>query len=137
MAKDCDLKHAIQLCRNWNEFSDLNLLALWQYFPNSNWVSWGNNRLIQQLQELGFFLYFVDLEAQQHSRYNQYLLMRTGELLVMVRDGKTGRVITAPPKEQLWTYRMKQGLGRASKNEWRNVLEVGPLYFDMTDMLRG
>ncbi|KAI8668515.1 hypothetical protein NCS55_00877700 [Fusarium keratoplasticum] len=172
MAKDCDLKHAIQLCRNWNEFSDLNLLTLWQYFPASNWVSWGNNRLIQQLQELGFFPYFVDLEAQQHSRYNQvggrssnrrqhdivetrniivghmkrndpitrrflqYLLMRTGELLIMVRDGKTGRVITAPPEEQLWTYRMKQGLGRASRNEWRNVLEVGPLYFDMTDMLR-
>lgn len=172
MAKDCDLKHAIQLCRNWAEFSDLNLLTLWQYFPASNWVSWGNNRLIQQLQELGFFPYFVDLEAQQHSRHNQiggrsssrrqhdivetrniivghmkrndpitrrflqYLLMRTGDLLIMVRDGKTGRVITAPPEEQLWTYRMKQGLGRASKNEWRNVLEVGPLYFDMTDMLR-
>ncbi|KAM6506796.1 hypothetical protein FALCPG4_018622 [Fusarium falciforme] len=172
MAKDCDLKHAIQLCRNWVEFSDLNLLTLWQYFPASNWVSWGNNRLIQQLQELGFFPYFVDLEAQQHSRYNQvggrsssrrqhdivetrniivghmkrndpitrrflqYLSMRTGELLIMVRDGKTGRVITAPPEEHLWTYRMKQGLGRASKNEWRNVLEVGPLYFDMIDMLR-
>ena len=43
---------------------------------------------------------------------------------------------TAPPEEHLWTYRMKQGLGRASKNEWRNVLEVGPLYFDMIDMLR-
>ncbi|RSL70419.1 hypothetical protein CEP53_001891 [Fusarium sp. AF-6] len=172
MAKDCDLKHAIQLCRNWAEFSDLNLLTLWQYFPASNWSAWGNNRLIQQLQELGFFPYFVDLEAQKHSRHNQiggrsssrrqhdivetrniivghmkrndpitrrflqYLSMRTGELLVMVRDGKTGRVITAPPEEQLWTYRIKQGLGRASKNEWRNVLEVGPLYFDMTDMLR-
>ncbi|RMJ18641.1 hypothetical protein CDV36_001763 [Fusarium kuroshium] len=153
MAKDCDLKHAIQLCRNWAEFSDLNLLTLWQYFPASNWSAWGNNRLIQQLQELGFFPYFVDLEAQQHSRHNQiggrsssrrqhdivetrniivghmkrndpitrrflqYLSMRTGELLVMVRDGKTGRVITAPPEEQLWTYRIKQGLGRASKNE--------------------
>ncbi|SCV30646.1 uncharacterized protein FFB14_03154 [Fusarium fujikuroi] len=39
MAKDCDLKHAIQLCRNWSEFSDLNLLTLWQYFPASNWTS--------------------------------------------------------------------------------------------------
>ncbi|KAM0425389.1 hypothetical protein ACHAPT_009446 [Fusarium lateritium] len=172
MAKDCDLKHAIQLCRNWTEFSDLNLLTLWQYFPASNWASWGNNRLIEQLQELGFFPYFVDLEAKKHSRHNQvggrsssrrqhdivetrniivghmkrndpttrrflqYLSMRTGELLIMVRDGKTGRVITAPPDEHLWTYRMKQGLGRASKNEWRNLLEVGPTYFGMTDMLR-
>ncbi|UKZ96115.1 uncharacterized protein TrAFT101_010916 [Trichoderma asperellum] len=62
--------------------------------------------------------------------------MRTGELLVLVRDGKTGRVITAPPEEHLWTYRRKQGIGRASKNEWDNVLEVGPDYYDMTDSLR-
>jgi hypothetical protein len=39
MAKDCDLKHAIQLCRNWSEFSGLNLLTLWQFFPVSNWTS--------------------------------------------------------------------------------------------------
>lgn len=172
IAKDCDLKHAIQLCRNWAEFSDLNLLTLWQYFPASNWASWGNNRLIQQLQELEFFPYFIDLDAQQHSRhlqvggrskirrqhdiietrniivghmkrsdpvtrrFLQYLTMRTGELLVLVRDGKTGRVITAPPEEHLWTYRRKQGIGRASKNEWYNVLEVGPDYYDMTDSLR-
>ncbi|OAQ58394.2 mfs allantoate protein [Pochonia chlamydosporia 170] len=172
LAKDCSLEDAIQLCRNWAEFSDLNLLTLWQYFPASNWLSWGSHRLIQQLQELEFFPYFVDLDAQQHSRHNQvggrsqgrrqhdivetrnivvghmkrnnpitrrflqYLLMRAGELLVLVRDGKTGRVITAPPEEHLWTYRKKQGIGRASKNEWVNVLEVGPEYFDMTDALR-
>ncbi|RFU76443.1 mfs allantoate [Trichoderma arundinaceum] len=172
IAKDCDLKHAIQLCRNWAEFSDLNLLTLWQYFPASNWASWANNRLIQQLQELEFYPYFIDLDAQQHSRhfqvggrgrirrqhdiietrniiaghmkrsdpvtrrFLQYLVMRTGELLVLVRDGKTGRVITAPPEEHLWTYRRKQGIGRASKNEWHNVLEVGPDYFEMTDTLR-
>ncbi|KAL7793753.1 hypothetical protein V8C37DRAFT_76190 [Trichoderma ceciliae] len=168
IAKDCDLKHAIQLCRNWAEFSDLNLLTLWQYFPASNWASWGNNRLIQQPQELEFFPYFIDLDAQQHSRhfqvggrsrirrqhdmveardivaghvkrsdpvarrFLQYLVMRTGELLVLVRDGKTSRVITALPEEHLWTYRRKQGIGRASKNEWHNVLEVGPDYFDLT-----
>ncbi|KAI8710392.1 hypothetical protein NCS52_01575700 [Fusarium sp. LHS14.1] len=66
--KDCDLKHAIQLCRNWSEFSDLDLLTLWQYFPASNWASWGNNKLIQQLQELEFFPYFVDFDAEQNTR---------------------------------------------------------------------
>lgn len=172
LAKDRDLKDAIQLCRNWAEFSDLNLLTLWDHFPASNWVSWGNNRMIQQLQELGFFPYFIDLEAQQFSRRNQiggrgqgrrqhdivetrniivghmkrndpitrrflqYLIMRTGQLLVLVRGGKTGRIITAPPDEHMWTYRKKQGIGRASKNEWKNVLEVGPDYFDLTDTLR-
>lgn len=174
IAKDCDLKHAIQLCRNWAEFSDLNLLTHWQYFPASNWASWGTNRLIQQLQELEFFPYFIDLDAQQYSRhlqvggrskirrqhdivetrniivghmkrsnpvtrrFLQYLTMRSGEVqvLVLLRDGKTGRVITAPPDKHLWTYRRKHGIGRASKNEWDNVLEVGPDYFDMTDSLR-
>ncbi|SPJ83940.1 uncharacterized protein FTOL_10456 [Fusarium torulosum] len=172
MAKDCDLKHAIQLCRNWSEFSDLNLLALWQYFPASNWTSWAYDRFMQQLQQLGFFPYFTDLDAdrsthhrqvggrsqarRQHDivesrnvlvgnmkrndpvtrRFIQYLLMRTGELLVMVRDGKTGRVITAPSDDQLWTYRKKQGLGRAAKNEWDTVLSMGPEFMKMTDILR-
>jgi hypothetical protein len=36
----------------------------------------------------------------------------------------------------LWTYRKKQGLGRASKNEFVNVLEVGPRFFAMVDFLR-
>ncbi|WZH49461.1 Mfs allantoate protein [Fusarium acuminatum] len=172
MAKDCDLKHAIQLCRNWSEFSDLNLLALWQYFPASNWTSWVYDRFMQQLQQLGFFPYFTDLDAErsthhrqvggrsqarrQHDivesrnvlvgnmkrndpvtrRFIQYLLMRTGELLVMVRDGKTGRVITAPDNDQLWTYRKKQGLGRASKNEWDTELYMGPEFMKLTDILR-
>ncbi|KAF9777318.1 hypothetical protein IL306_004449 [Fusarium sp. DS 682] len=172
IAKDCDLKHAIQLCRNWSEFSDLNLLTLWQYFPVSNWSSWGQDRFMQQLQQLGFFPYFTDFDADQYShhrqiggrsqgrrqhdivetrnilvgnmkrndpvtrRFIQYLLMRRGEVLIMVRDGKTGRVITAPPDEHLWTYRKKQGLGRASKNDWFNILEVGPEFMKLTDVLR-
>lgn len=62
--------------------------------------------------------------------------MRTGEILLLVRDGKTGKVITAPQQDQLWTMRRKEGLGRASKNDWEVVLEVGPLYFEMVDILR-
>ncbi|CVL02188.1 uncharacterized protein FMAN_08270 [Fusarium mangiferae] len=151
-AKDCDLKHAIQLCRNWSEFSDLNLLTLWQYFPASNWTSWGQDRFMQQLQQLGFFPYFTDFDADKYShhhqidgrsqgrrqhdivetrnilvgnmkrndpvtrRFLQYLLMRRGELLVMVRDGKTGRVITAQDDEQLG--------------------QVGPDFMKLTDILR-
>ncbi|KAF5565793.1 major facilitator superfamily transporter [Fusarium phyllophilum] len=71
MAKDCDLKHAIQLCRNWSEFSDLNLLTLWQYFPASNWTSWGQDRFMQQLQQLGFFPYFTDFDADKYSHHHQ------------------------------------------------------------------
>ncbi|KAI0834510.1 hypothetical protein F5Y06DRAFT_156139 [Hypoxylon sp. FL0890] len=172
MAKGCDLNHAIQLCRNWDEFSHLNFLTVWQYFPASNWVSWGSDRLTQQLHELGFFPYFKDFEARKLSRYVQvgarsqlrrqhniveakniivghmrrndsvtrrflqYCTMRTGELLLLVRDGKTGKIITAPEEEHLWTIRHKEGLGRASKNDWEVVLEVGPDYFEMVDIVR-
>lgn len=52
MAKDCDLKQAVQLCRNWDEFSQLNHLASWQYFPASNWLSWNSDRFTRQLHEL-------------------------------------------------------------------------------------
>ncbi|KFH47713.1 hypothetical protein ACRE_013240 [Hapsidospora chrysogenum ATCC 11550] len=70
MAKDCDLKHASKLCRNRAEFSDLNLLTLWQYFPASNWAAWGRDSMIQQLQELGFFPYFIDFDAESMTMYN-------------------------------------------------------------------
>lgn len=172
IAKGCDLKHAIQLCRNWSEFSDLNLLALWQFFPVSNWVSWTPNQMVEHLQKLAFFPYFIGNNAKQYSHYYQvggrgqarrqhdinearnvitghmkrndpvthrflqYLIMRTVEVLVLVRDGKTGRVITAPPEEHLWTYRRMSGIGRASRNEWFNLLEVGPQFFALTDKLR-
>ncbi|KAK9794158.1 putative Mfs allantoate protein [Seiridium cardinale] len=172
MAKDCDLRNAIQLCRNWDEFSEVNMLTIWQYFPAPNWVSWGNDRLTQQLHELGFFPYFQDFSAartskhlqvgarsslrRQHDivetrniivghmkrndpvtqRFLQYCLMRAGDMLVLVRDGKTGKVLTCPNEEHLFTYRVKQGLGRASKNEYEDILNVGPEYFAVVDRLR-
>ncbi|CAH0052439.1 unnamed protein product [Clonostachys solani] len=172
MAKDCDLKHAIPLCRNWSEFSELNHLSLWQFFPVSNWTSWTPNHMVDQLQKLEFFPYLIDQCAELYSRYSQasgrgkarrhhdmveakniivghmkrndpvtrrflqYMVMRAGEVMVLVRDGKTGRVMTAPPEEHLWTYRQKSGIGRASKNEWVNVLEVGPKFFASSDKLR-
>lgn len=174
MTRDCDLKHAMQLCRNWAEFSDLNLLTMWQLFPTASWSCWGGDRLMQQMQEMNFFPYFVDFDAEQRSRSEQsggrrrsgmrrqhqiveqrnimighmkrddpimrrflhYLLMRAGEVLVLVRDGKTGRVITAPDDEHLWTVRAKIGLGRASKNEWKELLSVGQKYFDLVEKYR-
>jgi hypothetical protein len=69
-------------------------------------------------------------------RFLHYLLMRRGEVLVLVRDGKTGHVLTAPPNEHLWTVRAKIGLGRASKNEWTELLTVGQKYFDLVEKYR-
>ncbi|KAI1745252.1 hypothetical protein F4680DRAFT_401566 [Xylaria scruposa] len=174
IAKGCDLRNAVQLCRNWSEFSELNFLASWQYFPASNWVSWGTDRLTKQLHDLGFFPFFIDLSAENIShrfqaggsrsqqrrrhdfvearniivghmkrndsvtrRFLQYCTMRTGELLVCVRDGRTGKIITAPRGEDaLWTLRSKRGIGRATKNEWDVELEIGPDYFDFVEEYR-
>ncbi|KAI1420287.1 hypothetical protein F5Y12DRAFT_719670 [Xylaria sp. FL1777] len=174
LAKGCDLRDAVELCRNWGEFSQLNFLASWQYFPASNWVSWGTDRLTKQLHDLGFFPFFVDLGAENFShhfqiggsrsqhrrrhdfvearnilvghmkrndsatrRFLQYCSMRTGELLLAVQDGRTGKIITAPrDKDALWTLRSKKGLGRAVKNEWDVELEIGPEYFDYVDEYR-
>ncbi|KAI0448908.1 hypothetical protein F5B21DRAFT_518578 [Xylaria acuta] len=174
LAEGCDLRKAVQLCRNWDEFSQLNFLASWQYFPGSNWVSWGTDRLTKQLHDLGFFPFFIDLSAENFSRhfqaggsrsqqrrrhdfvearnimvghmkrndsvtrrFLQYCSMRTGEVLLAVRDGRTGKIITAPrSKDALWTLRSKKGIGRAAKNEWDVELEIGPEYFEFVEQYR-
>lgn len=174
LAKGCDLRKAVQLCRNWDEFSQLNFLASWHYFPASNWASWGADRLTKQLHDLGFFPFFADLCADEHSRhfqvggarsqqrrrhdyvearnimvghmkrndsvirrFLQYCSMRTGEILLAVRDGKTGKIITAPrDRDALWTLRSKKGVGRAAKNEWEVELEIGPEYFEFVELFR-
>lgn len=70
-------------------------------------------------------------------RFLQYCSMRTGEVLLAVRDGKTGKIITAPrSQDALWTLRAKKGIGRASKNEWEVELEIGPEYFDFVELYR-
>ena len=52
IAKDSDLHDAIKLCRHWEEFFDLNILANFQYFPAANWLRWKGDRLRQQLLQL-------------------------------------------------------------------------------------
>jgi hypothetical protein len=38
IAKDSDLHDAIELCRNWNEFFELNILCIHHYFPAAKWT---------------------------------------------------------------------------------------------------
>ena len=52
IAKDSDLHDAIKLCRHWDEFFDLNILANFQYFPAANWLRWKGDRMRQQLLQL-------------------------------------------------------------------------------------
>ena len=52
LAKDSGLHKAIELCRNWDEFWELNILSIFQYFPAANWLVWKGDRRRQQLLQL-------------------------------------------------------------------------------------
>ena len=52
LAKDCSFKEAIHLCRNWNEFFDLNMLSVWHFFPTSRWAAWQGDMLTSELLQL-------------------------------------------------------------------------------------
>lgn len=52
MAKDCTFNEAVELCRNWDEFFELQTLTLWDFFPSAKWSSWAMNTLHEQLLQL-------------------------------------------------------------------------------------
>lgn len=172
IAKDSDLFDAVELCRNWNEFFELNILCLYHYFPAPKWTRFIGDLPRQQLLQLGFIPYFhgdtaekvtnyfqtgsrgLNRRAHQHTemrnfvcghvkrddpvsrRFIQYLAMETWELRALVRDAKTGRVLISPPEDELWLLRKKSGWGRASRNEYEVVGEVGPTFFEAMDKSR-
>jgi hypothetical protein len=172
IAKDSDLFDAVELCRNWNEFFELNILCLYHYFPAPKWTKFIGDLARQQLLQLGFIPYFhadkaesvtnyfqtgsrgMTRRAHQHTemrnfvcghikrddpvsrRFIQYLAMESWELRALVRDAKTGRVLISPPEDELWLLREKSGWGRASRNEYDIVGEVGPTFFEAMDKSR-
>jgi hypothetical protein len=166
IAKDSDLFDAIELCRNWNEFYELNILCLYHYFPAPKWTRFSGDLPRQQLLQLGFIPYFHGDKADKvthhfqtgsrgmarrsHAvvemrnficghikrddptsrRFIQYLSNETWEIRALVRDRKTGRILIQPPKEELWLLREKSGWGRATRNEFDVIGEIGPAFFE-------
>jgi hypothetical protein len=166
IAKDSDLFDAIELCRNWNEFFELNILCLYHYFPAPKWTRFIGDLPRQQLLQLGFIPYFSGDKADKvthhfqtgsrgmarrsHAivemrnficghikrddpasrRFIQYLSNETWEIRALVRDRKTGRILIQPPEEELWLLREKSGWGRATRNEFDVVGEIGPAFFE-------
>jgi hypothetical protein len=49
IARSCSFFEAIELCRNWDEFFELNILSLFHYFPAAKWKHWSSHRLQQEL----------------------------------------------------------------------------------------
>lgn len=56
--------------------------------------------------------------------------MQTHRVLLLVRDGRTGRILVSPPEDELWLVRQKAGLGRAIKHEWNVQKKVGTVFFE-------
>jgi hypothetical protein len=166
IAKDSDLFDAVELCRNWNEFFELNILCLYHYFPAPKWTRFIGDLPRQQLLQLGFIPYFSGDKADKlthyfqtgsrgmarrsHAvvemrnficghikrddpashRFIQYLSNETWEIRALVRDRKTGRILIQPPQEELWLLREKSGWGRATRNEFDVIGEIGPAFFE-------
>jgi hypothetical protein len=172
IAKDSDLFDAVELCRNWNEFFELNILCLYHYFPAPKWTRFIGDLSRQQLLQLGFIPYFTGDKAENVThyfqtgsrgmarrshevvemrnfvcghikrddpvsrRFIQYLSNETWEIRALVRDRKTGRILIQPPKEELWLLRQKSGWGRANRNEFDVIGEIGPEFFEQMDIAR-
>lgn len=62
--------------------------------------------------------------------------MDTSHVVCFIRDAVTGKTLVSPPETQLWLLREKHGLGRASKNEWNVISEVGPEFFEDLEQRR-
>ena len=77
-----------------------------------------------------FICAHVKRNDQVSRRLIQYLSMQTHDLLILVRDAGSGRLLINPPEDQRWLFRRKSGLGRAAKNEWTVLKKIGPEFFD-------
>lgn len=64
IAKDSNLHDAIKLCRHWDEFFDLTVLANFQYFPAASWLRWKGDRLRQQQLQLVKSLDFLNCPGE-------------------------------------------------------------------------
>ncbi|KAK4944844.1 hypothetical protein LTR10_015763 [Elasticomyces elasticus] len=172
LARNCSLYKAAELCKSWDEFYELNLLALYFYFPNPEWFSGVSENFVQRSYiQMGFvpFNIFQDAELLNFNRkgrtsagrrvhasievrnwicaqmkrndpvsrrFIQYASMRALEIMILVRDGKTGRIIVQPPEKELWLERRRGGYGRSNRAEWDTIKYVGPEFFEEMEKYR-
>ncbi|KAI9708922.1 MAG: hypothetical protein M1820_003616 [Bogoriella megaspora] len=71
MAKDSNLTDAMKLCRNWDEFWELNILAIFGYFPSARYGVWAGDRLRQQWLQMGLIPYHQYIAAEETTSHHQ------------------------------------------------------------------
>ena len=70
-------------------------------------------------------------------RFIQYCFMQASRIMILVRDGKTGKIIVSPPESELWLARVQVGFGRrADEAHWQTLQHVGEDFFEEMDEKR-
>jgi hypothetical protein len=64
-------------------------------------------------------------------RFIQYMVMHPGEALILARDAKTERIVTAPDEEELWVRRWRPGV--SDRDDWVDEVVIDPDFFDELD----
>jgi hypothetical protein len=112
IAKDSDLHDAIELCRNWNEFFELNTLCLYHYFPAAKWMVWVGDYERLQLLRMVSRLVTTGVLAT-HVGVHTLLPERPGRSIDHTRANRKswyGKAISSHPgssKLHLWSYQTK------------------------------
>jgi len=71
IAKDSNLADAVALCRNWDEFFELNILTTYHYFLAPKWTRFTGDAHRQQLALVGFIPYFQIDNAEAKTKRSQ------------------------------------------------------------------
>ncbi|KAF2136281.1 uncharacterized protein K452DRAFT_322524 [Aplosporella prunicola CBS 121167] len=154
IAKECSLFDAVELCKSWDEFFELNILSCYQYFPASHWSLWGfipyqqmslsdkmtmhhqtgarssARRSHKMFETRNFICANLKRNDPVSRRVIQYMALEASSMVLLVRDGKTGEFMVRPPESELWLMREKSGIGRATRNTWNVIKSVGPEFFE-------
>ena len=57
VAKDCSIWKAVELCKSWDEFFELNVLSLHVYFPSPQWGEWAGDMVRSQFLQFVSFMH--------------------------------------------------------------------------------
>ncbi|KKZ63042.1 hypothetical protein EMCG_02612 [[Emmonsia] crescens] len=170
MAKDCNFFRAVELCKSWEEFFELNILASNNYFPSPSWLLSTSHTMHRSLLSMGFIPFCIESKAslltfseertlgrgRNHAirearnyicaqmrrsnpvtrRFLQYVSMQPSRIMLVVRDGKTGKILVKPPDDHAWLFREKIGHRRGSRAPWNVLRRVDEAFFNEMERRR-
>ena len=93
-------------------------------------------RTYQVLEARNFICACMKRNSPVSRRFIQYIALQSNNMVLLVRDVMTGNLVVRPPDEETWLLRDKVGYGRAAKNDWSTIKEVGPVLFEEMDQHR-